>query len=91
MQDALTYDEPPAWYYPLRESWGAALLRAGRAADAEKVFREGVKRSPRNGRMLFGLLESLKSQQKMEDAAWVQREFDAVWAKADVKLRVEDL
>jgi tetratricopeptide (TPR) repeat protein len=91
MQDALTYDEPPAWYYPLRESWGAALLRAGRAADAEKVFREGVKRSPRNGRMLFGLLESLKAQKKMEDAAWVQREFDAVWAKADVKLRVEDL
>jgi hypothetical protein len=91
MQDALTYDEPPAWYYPLRESWGAAVLRAGKAADAEKVFREGVKRSPRNGRMLFGLLESLKAQQKTEDAGWVQREFDAVWAKADVKLRVEDL
>jgi hypothetical protein len=91
MQDALTYDEPPAWYYPLRESWGAALLRAGKEADAEKVFREGVKRSPRNGRMLFGLLESLKAQKKVEDAAWVQREFDAAWAKADVKLRVEDL
>jgi hypothetical protein len=41
--------------------------------------------------MLFGLLETLKAQQKTEDAGWVQREFDAVWAKADVKLRVEDL
>ena len=30
LQDALGYDEPPAWYYPVRESLGAALLRAGR-------------------------------------------------------------
>src|SRR5262249_47846446 len=25
-EDALAYDEPPAWYYPVRESLGAALL-----------------------------------------------------------------
>ena len=58
----LVYDEPPAWYYPVRESLGAALLRAGRGADAEKVFREGLRRSPRNGWMLFGLLESLQQE-----------------------------
>jgi hypothetical protein len=91
MQDALTYDEPPAWYYPLRESLGAALLRTGWAAEAEKVFREGVKRSPRNGRMLFGLLESLEAQKKTEAAESVRREFEAAWAKADVQLRVDDL
>lgn len=91
LQDALVYDEPPDWYYPVRESLGAALLRAGRAADAEKVLREGVKHSPRNGRMLFGLAESLKAQRKVEDAAWVQREFTAAWSKADIPLRLEDL
>jgi len=91
MQDALGYDEPPAWYYPLRESYGAALLRAGRSPEAERVFREGVKRSPKNGRMLFGLLASLRAQQKSEDARWVEREFNAAWAKADIKLRLEDL
>ena len=91
LHDALVYDEPPDWYYPVRESLGGALLGAGKAADAEKVFREGVRRSPRNGRMLFGLLESLKAQGKTQDAAWVQREFDAAWAKADIKLRLEDL
>ena len=91
MQDALTYDEPPAWYYPLRESLGGALLRAGRQAEAEALFREGVKRSPRNGRMLFGLMETLKAQNKMEAADAVRREFEAVWAKADVKLSLEDL
>jgi tetratricopeptide (TPR) repeat protein len=90
MQDALTYDEPPAWYYPLRESLGAALLSAGQAAEAERVFREGIRRSPRNGRMLFGLAESLKAQNKTEEAGWVRREFDAAWAKADIQLRLED-
>ncbi len=91
MQDALGYDEPPDWYYPLRESWGAALVRAGQAADAEKVFREGVQRSPRNGRMLFGLMESLRLQGKSEQAAWVKREFEANWSKADVQLRIEEM
>jgi tetratricopeptide (TPR) repeat protein len=90
-QDALSYDEPPDWYYPVRESLGASLLLAGKAADAESVFREGVKRSPRNGRMLFGLMESLRAQGKDQDAEWVKREFDAAWAKADVALKVEEM
>lgn len=90
MQDRFTYDEPPAWYYPLRESLGAALLRAGDPAKAESVFREGVRRTPHDGWMLFGLLESLKAQKKQQDAYWVKRELDAAWAKSDVVLRLED-
>jgi hypothetical protein len=91
IQDGLVYDEPPAWYYPLRESLGAALLKAGQAAEAEAGFREGVRRTPRNGRMLFGLMESLKAQGKSEAAEMVRREFEAAWGKADVKLTVEGL
>jgi len=91
MQDALVYDEPPAWYYPVRESLGAALLRAGRAADAEAAFREGIARVPRNGRMLFGLMESLRAQGKNDAAELVRREFDAAWQKADVKLTIDTL
>jgi tetratricopeptide (TPR) repeat protein len=86
IQDGLVYDEPPAWYYPVRESLGAALVRAGQAAEAETVFREGVRRSPRNGRMLFGLMEALRAQGKNEQAEWVRKEYEAAWAKADVKL-----
>jgi len=91
IQDHLAYDEPPAWYYPVRESWGAALLASGDAAGAETVFREGLRRSPKNGRMLFGLLESLKAQQKTDDAVWVQREFDAAWKGADIALNLKGL
>jgi tetratricopeptide (TPR) repeat protein len=90
-QDTLWYDEPPDWYYPVRESLGGALLRTGHAAEAESVFREGVRRSPRNGRMLFGLMESLRAQGKTEETEMVRREFEAAWAKADIKLRLEDL
>jgi hypothetical protein len=89
IQDKLIYDEPPAWYYPLRESLGAALVRAGRGGDAERVFREGLKRSPRNGWMLFGLMESLKVQGKSEGMEELKRELDAAWAKADVKQLLE--
>jgi tetratricopeptide (TPR) repeat protein len=91
LQDTFTYDEPPDWYYPVRESLGAALLLAGQAAAAESVFREGAKRSPRNGRMLFGLMKSLEAQEKQEAAAWVKHEFDAAWAKADVKLTLAEM
>jgi tetratricopeptide (TPR) repeat protein len=91
IQDGLPYDEPPAWYYPLRESLGAATLLSGDAVGAESVFREGLRRSPKNGRMLFGLLESLKAQHKAEAAAWVEREFQSAWKGADIRLRVSDL
>jgi Flp pilus assembly protein TadD len=90
VQDSLAYDEPPAWYYPARESFGAALLQSGDASGAESVFREGLRRSPNNGRMLFGLLESLKAQGKMEAAAWVEREFQTVWNGSDLKLKIAD-
>lgn len=91
LQDHLIYDEPPGWYYPVRESQGACLLHAGKSAEAARVFRDGVRRSPRNGRMLFGLLESLKAQGKMDEADSVKREFDAAWAGADIELRIRDL
>lgn len=90
-QDALFYDEPPPWYYPVRESLGAALLRDGQAREAEKIFREDLARNPRNGRSLFGLSEALKAQKKAADAGWVDRQLAAAWKDADTKLRIEDL
>jgi tetratricopeptide (TPR) repeat protein len=90
-QDAIQYDEPPDWYYPIRESYGAVLLRGGRSEEAEKVFRKDLEKNPRNGRSLFGLMESLKAQGKTSDAAWVKQQFEDAWKNADTKLRLEDL
>jgi tetratricopeptide (TPR) repeat protein len=90
-QDALAYDEPSPWYYPVRESLGGALLRSNRAAQAEGVFREALRRHPRQGRLLFGLMESLRSQKKTTEEHWVRREFEKAWEEAQVRLRIEDL
>lgn len=90
LQDALFYDEPPVWYYPVRQSYGGALLRAGRDAEAETVFREALDQHPRDGRLLYGLLESLKRQHK-PGAEIIQREFDQVWKGAEIKLSIADL
>ncbi|MDX2031007.1 MAG: hypothetical protein SF339_10080 [Blastocatellia bacterium] len=89
--DALNYDEPPGWYYPVRESLGAALLLAGNAAEAERVFRRDLEMNPHNARSLFGLAESLKRLGKTKDALNVQQEFEAAWKNADSTLRIEDL
>ncbi|MEO5739471.1 MAG: hypothetical protein ABIS29_02635 [Vicinamibacterales bacterium] len=87
--DQLPYDEPPVWFYPVRESLGAALLAAGRGADAERVFRDDLVKHPRNARSLFGLQAALAKQGKGADAAWVQREFDEAWKNADTNLTLE--
>jgi tetratricopeptide (TPR) repeat protein len=90
-EDALAYDEPPPWYYPVRESLGAALLRDGQAGEAERVFRADLERNPRNGRSLFGLWKSLEAQKKSADAEWARAQFETAWKVADTKARLEDL
>jgi tetratricopeptide (TPR) repeat protein len=89
--DNLPYDEPPDWFYPVRESYGGALLRSGRNAEAEKVFRDDLQRNPRNGRSLFGLWKTLEAEKKTADAASVRQQFEAAWKDATVTLKVEDL
>ena len=90
-QDGLLYIEPPDWYYPVRESLGAAQLRSGDAKGAERTFRDDLVRNPRNGRSLFGLVESLRAQGDTTDAVWAQRSFDAAWRRADTQLSIDNL
>jgi tetratricopeptide (TPR) repeat protein len=79
IQDRLKYAEPPSWFYPVRESLGAALFLNGELSEAEQVFREDLERNPRNPRSLFGLLQVLRSRGRSYDAAFVKAEFDAAW------------
>ena len=88
-EDKLNYDEPSAWYYPVRQSLGAALLKAGKHADAEMVFREALDAHPRDGRLLFGLMEALKGQKKPTDD--VRTQFEEAWKSAEAKLKLGDL
>src|SRR5438270_583960 len=86
-EDVLKYDEPPAWMIPVRHSLGAVLMKAGRYADAEQVYREDLTRLPDNGWSLYGLADSLREQKKNDDeAAGLNAKFQKTWAKADVKI-----
>ena len=91
LESTIQYDEPPAWHYPIRQSLGAALLRSGQAADAEAVFREALGKRPRDGRLLYGLWQSLVAQKRDGEAALVEHQFKAAWKDATVQLRLEDL
>jgi tetratricopeptide (TPR) repeat protein len=82
-EDQLSYMEPPYWYYSAKLSLGAALLKAGYAGEAEKVFREDLKDFPNCGWQLFGLQESLRAQGK--DTKEVSRQFRKAWSRADVQ------
>jgi tetratricopeptide (TPR) repeat protein len=86
IEDKGLYFEPPKWYYPIRESLGAALLKAGHPAEAEAVYREDLKRFPENGWSLYGLAAALKAQGKRGEAAGVERRFEKAWSGADVTL-----
>jgi hypothetical protein len=88
--DLVPYDEPPIWFYPVRESLGAALLLQGRTEDAERVFREDLDHYPRNPRSLFGLHEALVRQGKTIDAEWVRNARDEAWKNAEVPLALSD-
>jgi tetratricopeptide (TPR) repeat protein len=85
-EDALLYDEPPDWIQPVRHALGAALIRAGKAQEAEAVYREDLRRNPENGWSLFGLERALRMQKKNDEAKTVAARFGKAWATADVKL-----
>jgi tetratricopeptide (TPR) repeat protein len=90
IQDGLKYDEPPDWFFPVREPLGAVLLMSGNNADAEQVFREDLNHNPRNPRSLFGLQQALKAQDKNYDAGFIENQFHSSW-KGTARLKVEDL
>ena len=86
LEDFLNYNEPPDWFYPVRQKLGAVLLDAGQASEAEKIYREDLDEFPRNGWSLFGLWQSLDAQGKTTEARQVKAQFDEAWKHADIEL-----
>lgn len=87
IEDGIPYDEPPGWHTPVRHTLGAVLLQADRAAEAERVYAEDLRRNPGNGWSLFGLAQSMRAQGRQADADAAQGKFAQAWRNADVQLR----
>lgn len=79
VQDMLPYTEPPHWYYPVRQSLGAALVRADRLDDAEKAFRESLALTPSNGWALQGLMEVYRKRGDTAALKATQKRFETTW------------
>ena len=91
LQDGGWYSEPPRFFYPVRESLGGALYRAGRFADAEQAFRADLERNPENPRSLYGLTQTLRHENRDDDAQAVQKRFENASREADVPYDMKDL
>jgi tetratricopeptide (TPR) repeat protein len=85
-QDELPYMEPPYWYYPVRQTLGAALLQAEKPSEAEEVFRMDLEKTPHNGWSLYGLYQSLEAQGSSAEAQSIRQQYIDAWNNADVEL-----
>ena len=79
VQDSLPYMEPPYWYYPVRQSLGVTLLRAGKLTEAEEVFRASLARTPSNGWALRGLVEVYRQRGDPAALAAAEKRFKSTW------------
>jgi len=86
LEDNLIYNEPPDWHVPVRQVLGAVLMDSGRAMEAEAVYYQDLRHNRENGWALFGLLQSLRAQNKEREAAVVEERFNKAWSQADIKL-----
>ena len=86
LEDALAYDEPSGWFFPVRHLLGMELLRDGNARDAERVYREDLERHPGTGWSLYGLKQALTAEGRSADASVVEAQFREAWRHATISI-----
>jgi len=86
LQDSLNYTEPPDWSQSIRLYLGAVLLDAGRAVEAEEVYRKDLEWNRQNAWATFGLSQALEAQGKTQEAIIVERQFQSFFRNADVEI-----
>lgn len=83
------YMEPPYWSYPVRQTLGAVLLKAGRAGEAVAAFEAAPKQMPRNGWALWGLVQAKRAAGR--DATAHEAAFARAWLGEKHLLSLERL
>ena len=86
LEDKLAYNEPEDVFFPVRHLLGASLLDAGRASEAEAVFREDLRRHPKNGWALTGLRSALAAQKRSTEIDSIDLQLSDAWKRADRKI-----
>ena len=91
IEDRIPYMEPPWWYYPVRQSLGASLYRAGRYDEAREAFTAALAKAPNNGWALYGLAASERALGRRAHAAAAQMALNRAWSGDPRWLRMERL
>ncbi|MBU1377664.1 MAG: hypothetical protein KKA30_16965 [Alphaproteobacteria bacterium] len=91
LERALPYTEPAYWHRPVAHLLGAALLEAGKPAEAEVVYRESLHHYRRDGWALMGLSKALQAQGKTAELPAVGAEFGEAWRRADTQIATSRL
>lgn len=87
IEDLMAYQEPARLLQPVRHALGHVLLQAGKAAEAEQVYKENLAEHPDNGFGLCGLSQSLHAQGRTKEADNIMSsEFRQAWKFSDFKL-----
>lgn len=91
IEGRIPYQEPTYWYYPVKQSLGAALFQARRYSDASEAFRGAIAQTPNNGWALYGLGRSEAAQGHKLEAAAADKALSKAWL-GDVRwLRMDRL
>jgi tetratricopeptide (TPR) repeat protein len=85
-EDALAYNEPADWPLPVRHYLGAALLDAGRADEAARIYAQDLRTYPKNGWSLYGLAQAQRKQGMPGLASDTERQYREAWQWADKPL-----
>ena len=91
IEDKLTYQEPPDWFFSTRHTLGYILVKAGKFEEAQVIYEQDLSILPENGWALMGLYNSLKGQDRIQEASQVKKRFDEAWKWSDITIRASRL
>lgn len=89
LERALPYTEPAYWHRPVAHLLGAALIEAGKPAEAEHVYHDSLHHYRRDGWALAGLVKAREAQGK--DATQAKADLAEAWKRADTTIETSRL
>ena len=91
VENRISYMEPPWWYYPVNQSLGSALFRAGKYDEARQAFLAALAKYPNDGWALYGLAMTERKLGRPAQAAAAQAALGRAWLGDPKWLRMERL
>ena len=91
IEGSIPYMEPPYWYYPVHQSLGATLYRAGQYREASEAFATALSQSPNNGWVLYGVAASELALGRRAEAEAAKLALDKAWSGNPAWLRMDRL